>query len=398
MVDIHKSPNENESEYIYRICSNKDEIGSWIDVARILNVELGYEYTESKYRKDYNTFQRIFDANKEKFVGNDYAREIREQKEALQKERYRLQTEKLEYNRWLRENARDELIVEKLIDAIHGISPIKVPEHHVRSNRLGEDFVLMFGDEHYGSEFEIRGLYDEVINKYSPEEFERRMWKLLDETIRILEKEGIGVLHVFSLGDFTDGILRVGQLMKLRYGVVDGTVNYMEFMSNWLNELTRFCCVKFYMTDGNHSELRMFNQPKSSFKNENMGKIVRAYIKARLEHNQNFEMIESSSGLIFANVAGYKIVGIHGESKDMARDIRDLSNVYNEKIDYLVGGHLHHDAYESVGIERGVIRVPSIVGVDDFAMSLNRINSPGALMVGFENGHGKTIEYTIDLK
>ena len=114
MTDFHKLPNESETEYIYRICSNKDEIGSWIDVARLLNVELGYEYTESKYRKDYNAFQKIFDANKDKFFDDRHLQSLREQQESIRKERYMLQTEKLEYNRWLRENARDELIVKRL--------------------------------------------------------------------------------------------------------------------------------------------------------------------------------------------------------------------------------------------------------------------------------------------
>ena len=84
--------------------------------------------------------------------------------------------------------------------------------------------------------------------------------------------------------------------------------------------------------------------------------------------------------------------------KDMEKSIKDLSNIYDVRIDYLVGGHLHHGEYKSTGIDKGVIRVPSIVGVDDFAMSLNRINAPGAIMVGFEEGHGKSIEYNIDLK
>ena len=129
-----------------------------------------------------------------------------------------------------------------------------------------------------------------------------------------------------------------------------------------------------------------------------MGKIVSAYIKARLAGNKNFEFIENMSGYIFADIAKYKVLGIHGEPKDMSKAIKDLSNVYNVKIDYLVGGHLHHGAYEDIGIDRGVIRVPSIVGVDDFAMSLNRINSPAATLVVFEEGHGKKIEYTIDLR
>ena len=53
MPYTQKMNDENEFEYIYRIGSLKDQIGTWQDVADILNEELGYEYTESRYRKMY---------------------------------------------------------------------------------------------------------------------------------------------------------------------------------------------------------------------------------------------------------------------------------------------------------------------------------------------------------
>ena len=146
-MNLARLPGETETEYIYRICCNKDEIGSWIDVAEVLNRELGYDYTECKYRKDFTSFQKIFDANKGKLVGDGYEKSIREQIEELRKERAKLQTEKLEYNRWLRENARDELITEKLVDAIKTLDQVDIPEHRVHTNPVGKDWLLCFGDE-----------------------------------------------------------------------------------------------------------------------------------------------------------------------------------------------------------------------------------------------------------
>lgn len=398
VLSFKRKNDETESEYIYRICSNKDSVGSWIDVANLLNSELGYDYTECKYRKDFNSFQKMFEGNRERFIDNKkYLDEIKKATEELKKERYKLQTEKIEYNSWLRENARDELIVEKIIDSVSKINKLEIPEHKFRSNYINKEYVLAFGDEHYGSEFKIFGPRGDIVNEYSPEIFEQRMWKLLDKTIEIIEKENIGVLNVFCLGDFTDGILRIGQLVKLRYGVVDSTVNYMEFISNWLNELTRFVHVKFYMVDGNHSELRMFNQPRGSFKNENMGKIVAAYIKARLKDNKSFEFIENNSNMIYCEICGYNILGTHGEEKDMSKSIKDISNMYNENIDFLISGHLHHESYESVGIHKGVIRVPSIVGSDEFSIRINKASNPGALLIEFQENHGKSLEYNIDL-
>ena len=51
MNKYQKFENETNEEVIYRICNDKDQIGSWQEVANILNELLGFEYTESKYRK-----------------------------------------------------------------------------------------------------------------------------------------------------------------------------------------------------------------------------------------------------------------------------------------------------------------------------------------------------------
>lgn len=398
MPNFHRNPNEGEVEYIFRVCSNKDLIGSWDDIAKLLNKELNYEYTECKYRKDFASFKKLFEANRARLVdGQQQLDDIRNASNELRKERMRLQTEKMEYNNWLRENARDELIVEKIVGAINNLEPLAVPPVAYEYPVDNKEYVLMFGDEHVGCEFEIRGLMGEVINAYSPEIFVERMMKLLDYVKNFVAEKHIETMHVFSMGDFTDGVLRVGQLMKLRWGVVDSTVKYMEFISDWLNQLTAVTDVKFYMVAGNHSELRMFNQPRGAFKDENMSKVVVAYIKARLANNPRFELIENPSGNIFANIAGYNVLGVHGEMKDMEKAIKDLTNTYGVEISYLCGGHLHHSASETTGVKKGVIRVPSVVGIDDFAMQLNKCSNPSALVVEFTPNHGKTAEYFVDL-
>ncbi len=398
MPNFHRNPAEGEVEYIFRICENKDLIGSWDEVAKLLNKELNYEYTESKYRKDYTSFKKLFEANRAKLVdGQEQLESIRVASNELKKERIRLQTEKLEYNAWLRENARDELIVEKLLGAIENLEPLRVPDVAYDRRNVGKEYILVAGDDHFGAEFEIKGLMGEVINAYSPEIFAERMAKLLDYTKQFCREHDIGTLHVFSMGDFTDGVLRIGQLTKLRYGVVDGTVKYMEFISEWLNELTSVVNVRFHMVAGNHSELRMFNQPRGTFKDENMSKIVIAYIKARMKYNPNFELIENPSGNIFDSIAGYNILGVHGEMKDMEKAIKDLSNMYGVTVDGVVAAHLHHHYSEDVGVKKFVSRCPSIIGIDDFAMSLSKGSNPGAMIIELTPGHGKTAEYFIDL-
>ena len=378
---------ENEEQYIYRICSMKDSSGmTWQEVADIINEALNNNYTESAYRKKYQMFQNGLKAcEKEIFTDNEYLKKIQLERRENEKIKMQIQTEKLEYNRWLREEARDDLIAEKIIAAIRESERPQPPA--VISHSHGQvEACLAFGDEHYGTEFEIKGLYGETLNKYSPEIFEDRMWQILDEVIAMVRKHNINTLHVYALGDFTDGVLRCGQLMKLRYA---------NFIAEWLNLLSNVCRVKYQMVFGNHSELRMLGQPKGTFKDENTGLFVREMIKTKLENNPNFEFVINPTGLIFDNVAGFNLLGIHGEVRNLENAIKDFSNTYNTNIDILLGGHMHHFKTENVGVNRDIISAQSIIGIDDYAMSLNKTSNPGATMFFVEEGKGKIGEYTI---
>ena len=221
-----------------------------------------------------------------------YLAMLRLEKRDLQIEKQKLRDEKLEYNRWLREHSRDELITEKICDAIRELDPLEIPTVRIDSFQR-QEAVLCFGDTHYGTEFSIKGLHGETINEYSPEIFERRMEELLSETIAVIQEKNLGTIKVFSLGDELDGILRVSQLMKLRYGIVESAIKYAEYISNWLNELTKYVVVDFYSVQGNHTELRMISQPKGTFTEDNMSKVINVFIKERLKDNPNFSFNEN---------------------------------------------------------------------------------------------------------
>lgn len=396
---------ETEDQCVWRIGNAKNNglLGdmTWVDIAAFLNKEFREDdtkyYDSSAYRKKYKNFADAYEGifSQTDFTAAQIA-EYENQKRELQKEKIKLQTEKLEYNRWLREEARDELICEKICDTIRANNSLISPQPIV-VNKTSRSAILAFGDEHYGTEFVIYGLHGEIINAYNPEIFEQRMWSLFYKAIDIIEKEDLTTLHVFALGDFTDGVLRCSQLMKLRYGVVESTVRYANFIANWLNELSKYVKIKYQMVYGNHSELRMLGQPKGTFKEENTGMFVREMIKVRLENNPNFEMVINPTGLIFDNIEGFNTLGIHGEVRNMESAIKDFSSTYNTNISILIGGHMHHYKAETVGVNREVVNVPSIIGIDDYSMSLNKTSNPGATLLVIEDGDGVGIEYKIKL-
>lgn len=401
---LKRLTNETEDECVWRIGQAKSNglLGdmTWVDIAAFLNHEFREDetqyYDSSAYRKKYKNFSDAYEIFGKNGFGESLLNDIGAQKRELDKARMKLQTEKLEYNKWLREAARDEMIVDKIVAAVKELTPLNMPKPIIvdKPSRSG---VLAFGDEHYATEFKIYGLYGEIINEYSPEIFEKRMWDLFYKTVDLIEKEGLTTLYVFALGDFVDGILRCSQLMKLRYGVVEGSVKYADFISHWLNELSKYVKIKYQMVFGNHSELRMLGQPKGTFKDDNTGLFVREIIKTRLENNPNFEMIVNPTGLIFDNIEGFNVLGIHGEVRNMENAIKDFSNTYNINIQILIGGHMHHYKAETVGVNKEVINVPSIIGIDGYSMTLNKTSNPGASMLIIEKDKGVTIEYKIKL-
>lgn len=371
----------------------------WQDVADLRAEYTGEDEHRDTIRKGAKLFYEYLEAGWIKNPAESSAvtpSEATVQMRELQKERYKIQTEKLELNRWLRENARDELIVEHICQAVEKLEPLVIPDP-IHTELLDREGVLLFGDEHYGTEFEIRGLHNEIINSYSPEVFESRMWNLLDQVVSIVRKEGFSQIHVFSMGDFEDGLLRVKQLMQLRYGVVEGTVRYADFISHWLNELSKHVEVKFQTTTGNHTELRMLGQPKGAFTKENMSLVVDAIITTRLANNPNFIFTKNPTGYIYADIVGYKLLGIHGEVKSMEQAIKDFSQMYRVQLDFLIAGHKHHSRSETIGINQEVINVPSIIGVDDYSLSIHKTSNAGATFLVFEKGKGKVIEYAIKL-
>lgn len=380
---------ESYEDFLLRICENKELIGTWSDVAGILNSELESNYTESKYRKDYYRL-------KNKDFRNLETDEINIKIRELEKQRIKLKTEKIEYNKWLREEARDEMIKDEIVSAINNLKPLKVPDY-IKPEFNNKSYLLAFGDCHYGIEFELKDLFGSTINKYSPDIFKERMWDLLNQLIYLIEKENIKTLEVWEMGDSLQGILRINsQLMKLRYGIIESSILYADFLSEWLNKLSEYVYIRFQMVeDSNHNQLRILNTPKNSFPEENMSKVILTFIKERLKDNPNIKIIENPTGMNYTMVGCYNILGIHGEVKDLDKAIDEFSRIYQCHIDYICAGHLHHMVTKETGRNSEALNIRSIVGVDPYGLSLRKTSNAGASLFVFDSVFGKVCDYSL---
>lgn len=402
-----KLDSETDYEYGLRLISIKveekpDDL-DWEDIVTLLNLDCHRDSLRKAAAVTEYSGYRVMQYFKEKMEKQNqsdvesYIKELEEKKRQLIKERVKLQTEKLEYNRWLREDARDDLFEEKVISAIKETLNTVEPPQKIGgfiSSRYG---LLNIADCHFGKDFTMYGLKNEVINAYSPEIFFMRMETLYNEVVDYAHKEHLTGFKVFNLGDSLDGFLRNSQLWTLRYGVPESAVIYGEYMGKWLRSLSEEFDIEYHQTNGNHGELRLLDGKKGEHAHHNIEVVTSNIIRLINEDNPNFKYITNKSGFIFTNIAGYNVMGIHGEVRNLATAIKDYSDVYDVKIDYLVAGHKHHSEFVNCGVRRGTIGVGSIIGSDDYSISIRKSADATASFVIFEIGKGKVDEHTFVL-
>lgn len=305
----------------------------------------------------------------------------------LQIERNKLQTEKLELSRWHRETAREELFYDNIVRAINA-NPLPERPKRVILDKGDKSRVLLIADQHYGTEFKIKGVDGTVINEYSPEIFEDRMWILFENVVKMCDDENISTLKICSLGDSLDGLLRFSQLAKLRWGVIETSVYYAKFMVKWLDELSKYVHIQFYNVQGNHTEMRLLDGKKGQLERENLDIVILAIMEAYLTNNSNIEIVKNESGHIFFDTCGFSVFGYHGEDKNLATAAKDFANFYDVNIDYIIAGHLHHLEGGNTGARKGNIRAGSIMGTNDFSTKIKRRADSTAHMLTFEENKG----------
>ena len=395
-IKYKRMSDESIDEYIYRLCRNKD-IGiydlTWSDVGNILNEELDQEYTESKYRKEYQAMQRGIDMIVEKKATlEEQSEEMKLLKLELEIERKKVQTESIYYNRILREHSREEMLFEKVADAIKEVE-LDVPEFKpLRLQKNNEEWLLGFSDIHAYKYFES------ITNKYNKEILERRMNQLMAEIIESVEVNNISKLTILNGGDSFEGMLRNSAIQSLELGVIETVVEFQRWLLEWLNQLSKHVEIKYiHLISANHSEIRPLGTRAGQFPKEDLEIVIANYIYDMCRDNPRIEVIVPEDSFALFKVAGYNVIAHHGHGiKDKRKYVERMSRKLRVFIDYGIFGHLHHGEIKTIdeGVDNDceIIGLPSIIGTDSFADSLLEGAKPSAVLFKFEEGKGRIQE------
>lgn len=180
MEQINRLPNETDEELLYRLGNMKDKEGwTWVELAEIMNSLTNQEYTESKWRKQYTTFQKMFNANQSKLVSEEYLEDIVSQKQELQKEKYKFYDERTALNKKLRERARQEELNEIMLRILsEQDKPVK-PLPFFNVEYQDKDMFVSLNDLHYGATF-----YN-AWNEYNSEICENRLVEYVTKILNL---------------------------------------------------------------------------------------------------------------------------------------------------------------------------------------------------------------------
>lgn len=400
-MEFRRLENESEEELIYRICSQKDIIGSWNDVADILNDLLGYEYTESKYRKQYNAFQKMLKANKDKFVTEkEYSDELEKQYQDLKKERLKLQTLNVERNRIDRQDARRELYYEYIGNLVQALPfPNFQPLHR---NIIAErEYVLVFSDVHDGARFKS------LNNEYSFEIVEERFMQVLADTIDFINEKGLDKIHIVNAGDTIQGLIHTNDLRINDSTVVKSVVHASRVIANFLNELSAYCKIEYYQVPtANHTQLRVLGAKANELMDEDLEYVIGHYINDMCICNHRIKVnLQEDNSIQYVKLNtqnGKNIIAMHGHTiKDVNNSIKDLNMMMHDFIDCLIIGH-YHSGREIVTSEHRVsdcevIVNPSFIGSDPYSDSIMKGSKSAVKIYGFSGyGHDETYKFVLN--
>ena len=364
----------------------------------VVGEDLYSEESTRRIAKFFSQFIQNLENDKiEQIDDKDKVAEIKKAMEELKSERIKIQTANLEYNANARADARSELFNEQIVQAISRLEPMKIKEIKV-SPSFDKIGLLCLSDFHAGSEFVVKGLYNEILNKFNFEIMKDRLWRL----IGMIEADDIVVdeLVVACLGDYLENILRISSLNKLREPVVETTIKFAEFLSTWLVELYNRLEVPITLVSvgGNHDICRLLTT-KITQPEENMGKIIVELIKLRLKNCQGIK-VEDYTDFAVKSIKSTNIMFTHGEDKDLATTIEYFANLYNIDLDEIYAGHLHSFESKTIGMSdvgnRMIYRVGSICGLDPFSKQLRKAARPSAYFATYtDEGHGWSKDYIL---
>lgn len=397
MTKYKRYADESDEALIFRITGEKDKIGSWHDVADVLNELLGRNYKPDTYRKQRQCFDMMFKANQSKWT------DCQEQIDRLDKkilelkiERQKTQAINVELNKNLRKQSRFEMFYENVAKEINAFN---VPEfQYLKNENTNKQYVACISDIHCGANFTTD------TNSYSFEEMQHRFEKLYSSMVSFIKEKQLNKIKILCLGDCIQNIIRMTDLQLNESTVVYAVVLISKTIANFLNNLSEYCEIEYYHTpSANHSQIRYLNSKSSELASEDVEYVIGNYIKDTLVGNSRIKVYTNFGyDYIEIPIFDFNTIALHGHTiNNVENALKDLSFHKKKFYSTVFMGHFHAGKNLTVGqignIDQEIVICPSFVGDCPYADKIMKGSKSACCIYGFDKQYGLTETYKIIL-
>lgn len=403
MFDTKRLSAENEYQYTWRIGQAKDSgllDMDWDDIADLINKEFRSdesEYrTEAAYRKSYQQAKKYFEANVFKIYSDEdsYFKELRIQKQELEKEKIKTRDERTELMRVIREEARKESYKDQILRSIseYQCVPLLYDESKQFTGVLStdNDLIISCTDIHAGIEI------DNYFNKFNEEVLRDRFNQYLDKIFEVQIRHCSENAYII-LSELVSGIIHNELRIENNQNLIEQFLTVTNYISQFLAELSyHFNIVNVYVCPGNHS--RIFPKKEDSLKGENIDHLVLPFLEAKLQNFKNikFNKNDVEESIAMFSVRNNVVMASHGDKDTPNNVVQKFTLLFGIRPSLVYLGHRHTNGLTTV-YNTKVIESGTLAGTDNFALDL-RLHSNPSQTISVVTNNGLDCLYDVKFK
>lgn len=384
---------ETDDEFIFRVSKDKDQIGTWEDMAALFNSILGKNFTESYYRKRNKKHDRISCATEynDKIDQKQFDKMMVEKREF---ERKKIQFRD-ERNAWQKQNyidARVEEKLDRLEEELTSIGKINFERHEEVQVSSDNDMLVILSDLHIGQTF------DSAFGKYNTDIAEARLQQLLNSIISIQKTHNSEKCYVSLQGDLISGNIHKSIQVTNRENVIEQIKIATELISSFCYELSKHFRVVF-MTNvaGNHTRI---DAKQDAIHDERLDDIISWAVELSLKHIGNFHVSKRNidTGIADISIRNKTYIAVHGDMDSYNKSgVQNLCLALGFVPYAILFGHLHTCSVdEANGVK--MIRGGSLAGCGDQYTIEKRLTGKPSQMICICNSDGVMAYYPVELK
>lgn len=293
----------------------------------------------------------------------------------LKKEKVKVQDQRRELQRMVRELARMEQLQETFLNITANWERVNIFQEPLEIERKNREGLLMISDVHFGLKV------DNEVNHYDVEECKRSFKILYQDAVNLVKLHGLRKMTVLLGGDLVSGIIHTTLRLEQQEDAIQQVIGICDILEEFLKNLEQVVDLEVVYTIGNHS--RLTPNYKEHLDSENFEHLIAWHLKSKgINVKMNFRDIAEF------NIAGFDICAMHGHQTSKDKAVEYLAGRTKKLYYMIVMAHYHSD----VRIDKAgslVVVNGSMIGTDSYALLKGYNSVPHQKIIIFEEGIGE---------